>query len=227
MRIAAVFVVACALLAGGCKERLGGTAAPIAAEVPPSGIAQPMTSVEQFLRKLPSEAELKTIDPKLYQAGAPLPFMASENHKFRLVDACGSRQPSDDRMARSVGVAWNTPPGNFRGFSLRLTSYEGATGAQAVAEAKQALECGYYDVDWMGRYRISEETVPVAHGLDAQFLFTAQVEGTPNADFVAIVGRGNDAVVAKSSSDGSTSPGQARGCLLKLLVMIGESLNRR
>ncbi|MEV5299668.1 hypothetical protein [Amycolatopsis methanolica] len=218
-RLAAL--LAAVLVLAGCSTEIAGTA-----DVPAPGTG-PVVSKYDLQQRL---VGAMPTDPELAQLGLhwlqePLPFIESQNSRYKFIYDCPDHLPSD--VAIQAAEYATATSGNFdHGTYLYLTtaSYRGPTGPTAVAQGRALSGC----IQLPGATKVA---VPPLVGADEQAAFCGDSIDSFgfNRVCVLLLGRQNAAMVAAysvSDRNPAVPPAQMETDLPRVGQMLATALTR-
>ncbi|GHF26572.1 hypothetical protein GCM10017786_70930 [Amycolatopsis deserti] len=215
-----------ALLAGvvlltGCSTEIAGTAGM------PGPAVGPVVSKYDLQQRL---VGAMLTEPELTQAGLhwlqePLPFIESQNSRYKFIYDCPSHLPSD--VAIQAAEYATATSGNFdHGTYLYVmtASYRGPSGPTAVAQGRALSGC-------IGLPGATKVTLPPLNGADEQAAFCGDDVGFSGFHRVCVLllGRQNAATVAAysvSDKNRAIPPTQMETDLPRVAQLLATALTR-
>lgn len=218
-RLAAL--LAAVLVLAGCSTEIAGTA-----DVPGPGTGPVVSKYDlqqRLVGAMPTDPELDQLG--LHWSSPPLPFIESENSRYKFIYDCPSYLPSDAGIqAAEYGTATSGSSDHGMTLYVMTASYRGPSGPTAVAQARTFRGC----IKLPGAVRVP---LPPLVGADEQTAFCADTTDWRgfNRVCVLLLATQNAATVATytvDDKDPAVPPAQMQTDLPRVGQMLATALTR-
>ncbi|ROS42273.1 hypothetical protein [Amycolatopsis thermoflava] len=214
-------LLAAVLVLAGCSTEIAGTA-----DVPGPGTGPVVSKYDlqqRLVGAMPTDPELAQLD--LHWSSPPLPFIESENSRYKFIYDCPGYLPSDVAIqAAEYGTAGSGSFDHGTTLFVMTASYRGPSGPTAVAQARTFRGC----IQLPGAVRVP---LPPLVGADEQAAFCGDTTDSFGFNRVCILllARQNAATVATYSVDDKNAavpPVQMETDLPRVGQMLATALTR-
>lgn len=219
-----------AVIAGCSKTTPGMASAPsgaAAAHASPPAAAPTTTAgyeLDDLGRRL--QQTLLTEDVMAGQGlthiGQPHPVLTAENTRHALVQVCGTRMASDDKIDRAWEAFWGARRQQVFDAHQMAVHYDGMAGAAAIGEIQQRLTCGTY-VDNTVHTIVGTLPLPAVADVDAEYAYCETMSHGPVTFCTVLLARGNIAAALKVEG---MNDKDTRDAARNLAPLLGTALSR-